>query len=61
MLWHRWRCGGSLVALQTSEAEVPGSNPASLYEDRQSQCAIVHTVKSRVARDPPLRQENKAK
>ena len=34
--------GGSLVALQTTEAVVPGSNPASLTvknsEDRQSHC-----------------------
>ena len=38
------RCGGSLVALQTTEAVVPGSNPASLTvensEDRQSHCAF---------------------
>ena len=36
------RCGGSLVVLQTAEAVVPGSNPASLtvkkLEDRQSHC-----------------------
>ena len=25
-----WRCGGSLVALQTTEAEIPGSNPATI-------------------------------
>ena len=25
-----WRCGGSLLVHQTSEAEVPGSHPASL-------------------------------
>ena len=35
-----WRCGGSLVALQTTETVVPGSNPASLTvensEDRQN-------------------------
>ena len=45
-----WGCGGSLVALQTSEAVVPGSNPASLTvensEDRQSHC-VQYTVKSR--------------
>ena len=29
MWWLMWRCGGSLVARQTSEAEVPVSNPAS--------------------------------
>ena len=27
--WH-WRCGDSLVAFQTTEAVVPGSNPAHL-------------------------------
>ena len=35
-----WRCGGSLVALLTTEAVVPGSNLVSLTvknsEDRQS-------------------------
>ena len=29
MWWLIWRCGASLVASQTSEADVPGSNPAS--------------------------------
>ena len=36
--------GGSLVALQTTKAVVPGSNPASLIvknsEDRQSHCVV---------------------
>ena len=43
-----WRIG--TVVLQTSEAVVPGSNPASLTvensEDRQSHC-VLYTVKSR--------------
>ena len=38
------RCGGQLVALQTTEAVVPGSNPASLTvkypEDRHGHCAM---------------------
>ena len=40
-----WRCGGSLVVRQTSEAEVPGSNPASpiMIGAAGSMC---HTVKS---------------
>ena len=37
-----WRCGGSLVALQTTEAVISGSNPAFLTvensENRQSHC-----------------------
>ena len=37
-------CSGSLVGLQTTEAGVPGSNPASLTvensEDRQSHCKV---------------------
>ena len=44
-----WRCGGSLVALQTPEAVVPGSNPASLTvensENRQSHGVyVVHNT-----------------
>ena len=35
-----FRCGGSLAALQTTEAVVPGSNPSSFTsnnsEDKQS-------------------------
>ena len=29
MVAYYWRCGGSLVALQTAETVVTGSNPAS--------------------------------
>ena len=39
------KCGGLLVALQTTETVVPSSNPASLTvknsEDRQGRCVIV--------------------
>ena len=46
-----WRCGGSLVAFQTTKAVISGSNPASLTlensEDRQSHCVHTgYTVKS---------------
>ena len=46
-----WRCGGSLVAFQTTKAVILGSNPASLTlensEDRQSHCVHTgYTVKS---------------
>ena len=61
---HR-RCGGSLVALQTTEAVVPGSNPASLTvknsEDRQGVYSVF-TVKSLGRKgNLPLRKKNKAK
>ena len=51
-----WRCGGSLVALQTTEAVVPGSNPASLTaensEDRQSHCVYCR-ISGQRGRPPP--------
>ena len=51
-----WRCGGSSVALQTTEAVVPGSNPASLtvenFEDRQSHCVYCKISGAR-GRPPP--------
>ena len=61
-----WRCGGSLAALQNTEAVVPGSNTASLTEenseDKQSHCVMTvyeYTVKSRGREgDLPLRQKN---
>ena len=34
MWWLIRRCGGSLVALQTTEALVPGSNTASLTVEK---------------------------
>ena len=40
------RCGGSMIALQTAEAVIPGSNPASLTVEN-SECigkVTVHTV-----------------
>ena len=50
------RCGGSLVALQTTEAVVPGSNPASLTvensEDRQSHC-VYCKISGQSGRPPP--------
>ena len=42
------KCGGLLVALQTTETVVPSSNPASLTvknsEDRQGRCVIVIVI-----------------
>ena len=47
-----WRCSGSLVALWTSEAVVPDSNPASLIvensedKDMQSHCVYCTVPKA---------------
>ena len=40
MWWLLRRCSGSMVAFQTTEPVIPGSNPASMEnsEDRQSHC-----------------------
>ena len=47
VLAHCWRCAGSLVAHQTSGAEVPGSNPASSPMIlRGSARSLCNTVKS---------------
>ena len=63
-LWLRPKSTGSgsatlLVVLQTTEAVVPGSNPASLRvensEDRQSHCAYCKILGQRER--PPLRQK----
>ena len=55
-MWWSWRCGGSSVALQTTEAVVPGSNPASLTvensEDRQSHC-VYCKISGQRGRPPP--------
>ena len=52
-----WRCGGSLVVLQTTEAVVvPGSNPASLTVEKlrgQAESLCMYTVKSRGRGGPP--------
>ena len=43
-----WRCGGSLVVLQNTEALVPGSNPASLTvinsEERQNHSVYTEQI-----------------
>ena len=56
------RCGGSLVALQTTEAMVPGSNPASLRvensEARQSHCVHCKILGQR-GRPPPEAKKKK--
>ena len=43
-----WRCGGSFVALHTTETVVPGSNPASLTVGKTLRTGrvTVYTVKS---------------
>ena len=51
------RCVGSLVAFQTTEAVVLGSNPATLtvgktLEDRQSHC-VYCKISGQVAKPPP--------
>ena len=60
----KWRCGGSLVALQTAEAVVPGSNPASLTvensEDRQSHC-VYCKISGQRGRPPPGAKKKKEK
>ena len=57
-----WICDGSLVALQTTEAVVPGSNPASLTlensEDRQSHCVY---CKISMQKGKPLLEARKIK
>ena len=57
-------CGGSLAALQTTEAVVPGSNPASLTvnnsEDRQSHCVYCKISGQRV-KPPPETKKKKQK
>ena len=65
MFWRcdgSWRCGGSSVALQTTEAVVPGSNPASLkaenFEDRQSHCVYCKISGAR-GRPPPEAKKKK--
>ena len=58
-MW-QWRCGGSLVALQTTEAAVPGSNPASLTVEKTLRTGrvTVYSVKSQGGEgDLPLRQK----
>ena len=63
MWWLIRRCGDSLAALQTTEAVVPGSNPASLTEknseDRQSHC--VYCKVSGQKGKSPLRPKNERK
>ena len=60
----KWKCGGSLVALQTTEAVVPGSNPSSLTvensEDRQSHC-VYCKISGWRGRPPPGAQKREKK
>ena len=53
-----------MVALQTSEAVVPGSNPASLTvensEDRQSHCAYCK-ISGQIERPPPEAKKEEEK
>ena len=50
------KCGVSLVMIQTTEAVVPSSNPASLtlenYEDRQSHC-VYCKISGQRGKPPP--------
>ena len=49
---HEMRCGGSLLVHQTSEAEVPGSNLASLTKILMRCRILVNNVESlRVERE----------
>ena len=58
------RCGGSLAALQNTEAVVPGSNPASLTlsnsEDRQSHCVFCK-ISGQKGKPPPAAKKEKEK
>ena len=56
------RCGGSLAALQTTEAVVPVSNPASLKvknsEDRQSH-SVYCKISGQRGKPPPKTKKRK--
>ena len=50
--YRMWKCGGSIVAHQTSGAEVPGSNTASSTMILMRCRIIVHNIENlRVERD----------
>ena len=55
----RWRCGGSLLVHQTSEAEVPGSHPASLTIILMRCRIIANNVEKSQGREGNLPQEQK--
>ena len=59
------RFGGQLVALQTTEAVVPGSNPASLTvkypEDRHGHCTYFKTLGQRWKPPSEAKNERKSK